>query len=271
MDIHKPKPIHSLREFLKEVGTIVLGVCIALAAEQGVEWWHWRTQVAEAQEIIVTEMAQNLRGATLRLRSRDCVERRLDELAVILDGASKSGVLPPVGDIGVPPRIVWSFGAWDSVVASQTATHFSRQHLAALTITYRQIAVLVDRGTQEVATWNSLYAMVGPGRRLDPASEDRLRDALGQARGLNRLMSGASEGTIVRTKTLGLPFSPENLSAISYTETVSLSDPALTARIGAICTPIGPVPPNYGQAMFGSNRGNEPSHRFTDDKQQFAP
>jgi hypothetical protein len=42
VEIHKPKPIHNWREFLKEVGTIVLGVCVALGAEQTVEWVHWR-------------------------------------------------------------------------------------------------------------------------------------------------------------------------------------------------------------------------------------
>ncbi|MBV9062475.1 MAG: hypothetical protein JOY77_06055, partial [Alphaproteobacteria bacterium] len=40
MDIHKPKPIRNWREFLKEVGIIVLGVSIALGAEQAVEAIH---------------------------------------------------------------------------------------------------------------------------------------------------------------------------------------------------------------------------------------
>ena len=38
MDIHKPKPWRGWPEFLKEIGTIVIGVLIALGAEQGVEW-----------------------------------------------------------------------------------------------------------------------------------------------------------------------------------------------------------------------------------------
>ena len=33
MDIHKPKPVHNWRELLTEIGTIVIGVLIALAAE----------------------------------------------------------------------------------------------------------------------------------------------------------------------------------------------------------------------------------------------
>ena len=47
MDIRKPKAIRNWREMLTEVGTIVLGVSIALAAEQGVEYIHWRNQVSD--------------------------------------------------------------------------------------------------------------------------------------------------------------------------------------------------------------------------------
>src|SRR3954464_2108182 len=47
VEFHKPKPVHNWREFLAEIGVVVIGVCIALAAEQTVEWLHWRTQVAE--------------------------------------------------------------------------------------------------------------------------------------------------------------------------------------------------------------------------------
>jgi hypothetical protein len=38
MDIHKPKPWHGVREFLKEYLIVVGGLLTALAAEQGVEW-----------------------------------------------------------------------------------------------------------------------------------------------------------------------------------------------------------------------------------------
>jgi hypothetical protein len=42
VEFHKPKPVHNWRELLTEIGVVVIGVCIALAAEQAVEWWHWR-------------------------------------------------------------------------------------------------------------------------------------------------------------------------------------------------------------------------------------
>jgi hypothetical protein len=40
VEIHKPKPVHSWRELLTEIGVVVIGVCIALAAEQTVEYFQ---------------------------------------------------------------------------------------------------------------------------------------------------------------------------------------------------------------------------------------
>jgi hypothetical protein len=61
MDIHKPKPWHGARELAKEIGTIVIGVLIAIGAEQAVEALHHRAQ-ADA-------MAQKLRAESVESRS----------------------------------------------------------------------------------------------------------------------------------------------------------------------------------------------------------
>src|ERR1700759_1603280 len=63
MDIHKPKPWHGLREFLKEFGTIVLGVLVALGAEQAVEWLHWRHEAHVAREAIAFDLKRLVGGA----------------------------------------------------------------------------------------------------------------------------------------------------------------------------------------------------------------
>jgi hypothetical protein len=51
MDIHKPQPWHNWRGFLKEVGTIVPSVSIALAAEQGVERGRQQRQIRQARAL----------------------------------------------------------------------------------------------------------------------------------------------------------------------------------------------------------------------------
>ena len=67
MEIHKPKPIHSWREFLSEVGIIVIGVAIALAGEQTVEALHNHSRAAEARASVRQEIARNLANMNYRL------------------------------------------------------------------------------------------------------------------------------------------------------------------------------------------------------------
>ena len=256
MEFHKPRPIHNWREFLKEVGIIVLGVSIALTGEQAVEWWHWRSEVAKAREVIATEMAQNLVGAILRLRTQGCIERRLDTLTDILDAASRSGQLPPVGEIGQPPPRQWRNGAWESVVAAETATHFPRQQLADLGSLYELVARMEGLAQFNLQAWSELYPMIGPGRRLDPASEADLRKALSMARAVNRNYATLAITMVIRTRPLGLPFSSSDLKLIADAKLVPLTAMRPNGGVGipdvtsAICGPMGAVPPRYGQAQF---------------------
>lgn len=254
MEIHKPKPVHSWRELLTEIGVVVIGVGIALAAEQTVEYLHWRTQVAEARVLIATELTRNVHQGIWRMRTSACVEHRLDELGTILDAATKTGSLPPVGDIAMPVRGYWPNGSWESVVASQTATHFPRQQLAKITFAYQQIARLEEFSVEEIAAWDALYAIVGPGRRLDPASEARMREALSHARSINRLMAVIGNQMAVQVSTIGLTFSPDNLAEIAQAKREPFFAPRSILNggepIGAICAPLGNAPSVYGQGFY---------------------
>jgi hypothetical protein len=248
LDIHKPKPVRNWREFLTEVGTIVLGVCIALTAEQAVEWWHWRNQVAEARGIIASEMAGNLAGVAVRLGAEACVESRLDELGRILDAAARSGSLPAVGNIGVAPRNNLSTGAWDSIVASQTATHFPRAELADLAVNYYYVQRAFGYVPAESQAWYTLASIVGPGRRLDPASEAELRTSLSLARGYSRSMVALSSNLINSASLRKLPFSQGDLDRFTAARRRIAGDvPGNAAAQDTACRPLGAVPAQYGQ------------------------
>jgi hypothetical protein len=80
MHIHLPKPLHGWREFAGEVGIIVLGVLIALGAEQFVESLHWRHEVHETRKAIDAELSRDLAALQFRLDQRGCVAQRVAEL-----------------------------------------------------------------------------------------------------------------------------------------------------------------------------------------------
>ncbi|MBV9548458.1 MAG: hypothetical protein JO256_02150 [Alphaproteobacteria bacterium] len=240
MEIHKPKPIHSWRELLTEIGVVVIGVSIALAAEQTVEWLHWRARVADAREVIATELTTNMVGAIARVRTRNCTEARLDALSLMLDEAAKKGALPPVGDVGVPPRANYPSGAWDSVMASQAASHFPRQLLADLSSAYKRAQRLEEFSFPEIQSWQALYTMVGPGRRLDPPSEAALRQALSSARIDNRVLASLGSQLIDLVGKLHLRLGTEDKARLAAAQDQPLSQ-------YTVCRPIGAVTASYGQ------------------------
>jgi len=60
MEIHTPdKPIHSKKEFMFHMFTVVLGILIALGLEGVVEWAHHRSLVREARANIASELHNN--------------------------------------------------------------------------------------------------------------------------------------------------------------------------------------------------------------------
>jgi hypothetical protein len=105
MDIHKPKPWHGGRELLKEIGTIVIGVLIALGAEQTVEWLHRQNEVAEAREALKDEMGRNATYMMLNTAEAPCVKADLDRVAAWINGGPPPHWNP--GRLGVLDTSVW--------------------------------------------------------------------------------------------------------------------------------------------------------------------
>ena len=245
MDEQKPKPARKWRSFLLEFGTIVLGVSVALAAQQAADWWRWRGDVAQAREVIATEIASNLTGAILRVRTLECGEQRLNDLTKILDDAARSGNLPPVGYIRQAAKNLWRTSAWDSIVASEITTHFPRQELANLGALYKLVQRIDQHYVTEFTAWGDLYAMVGPGRRLDPALEAQLRIALVRARIHGRALTTLANSLITQSRAMHLPFTSAEREQLSRARTQALSQSGTD-----ICEPIGSVPSNYSDAPY---------------------
>src|SRR6185312_7597539 len=81
MDIHKLKPWHGVREFLKEYLIIVVGVLTALGAEQAVVRLHDRAAEAQARAAIEGELGRNSGYLLLRDRKQKaCIVTRVGQL-----------------------------------------------------------------------------------------------------------------------------------------------------------------------------------------------
>jgi hypothetical protein len=123
MHIHIPKPMHGWSVLAGEVGIIVIGVLIALGAEQVAQIVHSRAEAAEFRDAANKELAANLAAYRYRLQQGDCVARKLSELERWRNLASREG--PPLGGIGRPSVTSYRTGVWKA--GGDVISHLSLQ------------------------------------------------------------------------------------------------------------------------------------------------
>jgi len=106
-----PTPINGWRVFLGEVGVIVLGVLLALGAQQIVEDIEMRGEVRRFRDTIDHEIGLNLFVYEVRTRGSACNEKRINELFDWLKLDEQ--VLPKITPNG-PVALTPYTRAWDT-------------------------------------------------------------------------------------------------------------------------------------------------------------
>lgn len=108
-----PHPLHGWRVFAGEVGVVVLGVLLALGAQQVAEDFQMRSEVREFRRTIDHEIGLNLFVYEVRDRGSACNVRRIREL---LRWVKKAKDGEPLSKIAVysPSALAPYRSAWDS-------------------------------------------------------------------------------------------------------------------------------------------------------------
>lgn len=245
MHFHLPKPLHGWREFMGEVGIIVLGVLIALSAEQLVDSVHWDLEVRRGR----TDLADSLTAVRAQMRERQlispCLARRFDEIAIILDDASATGHLSPVGDLGQPRLRTVNEPVWPSLVGTGVGMHFSRDEASRYDAIQAYIALWKANEQREREAWTRLYAIVGPGRAISQEELGEIRAALGEALFEARMLKLYSH--IVTDLIIATPLDTRGWIDRKLVAGVDLRHPEKIASQSP-CRPILAAPPHYGQA-----------------------
>jgi hypothetical protein len=207
---------------LKELGTIALGVGVALAAEQGVEWWHWHQEVATARKTLLAEIAANDVLIARRVILRPCMERQILEAeAIIGDLEAKR---PPRSYTALHTGIeqLYNDSQWQSERASQVLTHFPDQELALMASHYATLEPFRLWMDHEGYAWADLSVLRNPPANLTGTDFLRLRASLSIARRMNAITARRAESTLGISRKLGLaPPPPEPLRVEKF---CSLSD-----------------------------------------------
>jgi hypothetical protein len=159
MHMHLPKPLHGWREFVGEVGIIVIGVLIALGAEQVLESWHWHRQANETVLAIKDELAGDYAQAVEAASVAPCVDRQLVDLEAALVKPDFTAV-PAYTDSALNRFVVrtpsrpWADSAWKAATSEGTVSHLAADLRESLQAFYHQISVMELNARQvDVLSW----------------------------------------------------------------------------------------------------------------------
>ncbi len=133
-------PPHGWRAVWWELVIVVLGVLIALAAQQAVEAWNWRAAVAAERAVLRDEVRDNLNSVQDRLVVEPCVRRKLDEVRIVLERAARRRPLGITGLVGLPLPSGGAKGAWNIALAGQGLAHMPHGEQLGFSNAYSQFA-----------------------------------------------------------------------------------------------------------------------------------
>lgn len=180
MHFHLPKPLHGWREFVGEVGIIVLGVLIALGAEQVVETLHWRIEITDARRALDREVAYNIGAIAKRQQEGPCIDRRLQEIRALLAGSTHGVALKPRPPLGQPQLWRPRTNAWQTAMAGQVAERMPLATRVGYAELYDGFQWYAQRAADETDAWSVLAELDDPGS-LSPEDLAAVRQARSRA------------------------------------------------------------------------------------------
>ena len=229
MQVHLPKPLHGWRPFAGEVGVIVLGVLIALAAQQAVESFQWRDKVGRAEAAMRLELAEDDGPQAYgRMAIGACLDQQITR---IRDGAGRMPtdlLRRSIADYA-PPFRTWDSEAWKAVLSSDVGSHMGPDRLVAWSSPYRIMPGLTDANQREVDIAADLHEILPPSG--EPSGQDlaAVRRLSEELRILN--------SRLVRGSALVLARSRQNDALVPQSVQKALLDEARTIYGACVRTP----------------------------------
>ena len=206
----RTKRIKGWRDFLKEVGTIVLGVAIALAAGEAVDAWNWHQEVSIVEDSLDDELADSLFAAEERIKITDCQHRTLDALDDLAD--TSHGTLV-IRNSPVSRNRVWGSAAWEAAVASGAIAHMPHDTRNNYSVLFSFVRLFRDLNIRQQELWATINAYRRP-RPFTDTSRERFVETVAQLRSLTGTMNMAAKQFVEHARPLHIRLDPKDVAAL---------------------------------------------------------
>lgn len=174
MLFHLAKRPPGRRALIGEIVIIVIGVLIALGAEQLIEGWSWDRKVAASEQMMNEEIKSSLMAVVEINRLAKCSMTLLESLqdAVVRGDQAKARQIIDNGTAFGITRL-WADNAFEATLAAQVSDHLGAEKLRNYSQTYQMIRDLrrlqnsFDAVPSELAVVYFLPTMPSSAQRRD--------------------------------------------------------------------------------------------------------
>jgi len=186
MAMRFPAPLNGWRAFAGEVGTIVLGVLLALGAQELMQELHWRSEVKQTRRALDGELARDLAAFNYRHRNKACTAERLAELRRWTAALASGERMSLKHEIEEPPYFSIRTAAWE-ITDGEIASHIpvkAKLNYAAL---YDGLRKFDQAKNDESLAWSTLNEYQDA-TRADATDLRRIKRALKDIEDVNTIL-----------------------------------------------------------------------------------
>ena len=199
-----PNPWRDWRENARELAIVVVGVFIALVAQQLADDWQWRQKTGSAIAAMKHELLWD-DGPQIYQRAiaHPCAIARLDAIrAAVETGKSRAEVWSLIESYGLG-FVTYDSAAHDAAVAADAFTHMSEAEAAPFANTYPSMPVFNRTAEQEAAHVGQLRALSRTGGPLSAAEADATLSRVEALRNDESVMWGGAKWVIPTLRKMG--------------------------------------------------------------------
>lgn len=225
MRFQMPKPLHGWRQFAGEVGIIVIGVLIALGAQQVAEDLSWHQRVRDALKALSAQIADDNFNAAEMVITQPCVDAQLVKIEEALERPGEwhpiQGYSESFGRFLVrQPSRTWGGDVWRAMNTEGVASHVDPQLRLGVANFYSSTALLSAEQAEAVKLDWRLSAL---GQPLAPPATERFRmiSDIEQWRGAYQMMKLSGNQILARVAVLGIGQSATLNSDLAASGTVT--------------------------------------------------
>ena len=177
----KPRPPNGWNAAAWELAIVVLGVLIALGAQQAVEALNDRRIAAETRAEVTDELNSDLMSLVLRRSAEPCIDRRLTELRAIVAEWERTGSFLVPKWVAQSPVIRIELSRYDAALSAGRMALLSGEEQYRMGAVAARIREFNERQFDERLPWGRLRSLQFGPAALSAEDRATIRTALQDA------------------------------------------------------------------------------------------